>query len=100
MPCISLTFFVNSCLLAGRELPLFYTVGIFDEGAYHSIGNNFGAILFVLIGAFDDVLVYFNELFHSQQDGDTERQSALVFFQVDLANAAPWDVAPRVVLAL
>ena len=51
-------------------MPLFYTVGIFDEGAYYTIGNNFGAILFVLIGAFDDVLVYlyFNELFLKKTD--------------------------------
>ena len=36
MPGIRLTFFVGSRLLAGRELDLFYTVGILDERAASS----------------------------------------------------------------
>ena len=94
MPCIRLTFFVGSRLLAGRELALFYTDGILDEGA---IGDSFGTILYVLIGTFDGVLVYLNELFLIKKDMLHIGQRCFLYNY--LADAAPAHVARPIVLA-
>ena len=50
-------------VLAGRELDLFYTVGILDERARDTIGD-----AFFTLPAFDSVLAYLNELFLNNKD--------------------------------
>ena len=80
-------------VLAGRELDLFYTVGILDERARDTIGDAFFTLFVLFFCAFDSVLVYLNELFLNNKD--TLHVGQRWFFYNYPADAAPQDVAPR-----
>jgi len=61
-------FSLSSHLLAGRELDLFFTLGILDERAHYTIGDAVFTLLVLFFGAFGSVFVYLNELFFNKKD--------------------------------